>query len=71
LINGRFSIIGSLTELKTKFGEYSIVVRENEGGLNHLQLEEIIKSALPAAKKSENTEGKGVVFKVESHKQKL
>ena len=63
-------MIGSVAELKKKFGEYSIVIYQNEGGLNIHQLEENVRLVLPTVRMSENNEDKGLIFKVEWDKEK-
>lgn len=64
LINGRFAIMGTLGELKKKFGEYTIAVHEIENGFSSLQIEILIQSVLSRAKRHMAPEEKGIVFKV-------
>lgn len=53
-----------MADLKRKFGEYSIVVYETENGLTSSEIENLVRSILPSAKKQTQDEEKGIVFKV-------
>jgi len=72
LINGRFATIGSLNELKRKFGEYSIVIYEEEGSqMFKSELDELVKSVIPEAEKHASLENKGITYKVNSNSMKF
>jgi len=64
LINGRFAIMGTLGELKKKFGEYTIAVHEIENGFSSMQIEILIQSVLGRSRRHMAPEEKGIVFKV-------
>lgn len=64
LINGRFATIGTMTELKRKFGEYSIVIYEDEKKNSKAELDELVKSVIPEAKRHSSLENKGITYKV-------
>ena len=63
LINGRFATLGTMSDLKNKFGEYSILIQRNEEGLSKVELRTLVKSVVPEADPS-NSEENGMMFKV-------
>jgi len=71
LINGRFATIGTMTELKRKFGEYSIVIYEDEKKNSKAELDELVKSVIPEAKRHSSLENKGITYKVNSNSMKF
>lgn len=66
LINGRFITIGSVSELKNKFGEYTIIIYQNYDGLSKRELDTLVKGVIPQAKMQANPTEKGVTYKVMS-----
>ena len=64
MVNGKFTTIVTMSDLKKKFGEYSIVVYEIENGFTSHEIDNLIKSIMPDAKKQIYNEEKGIVFKV-------
>ena len=67
LINGRFAIMGTLGELKKKFGEYTIAIQEIENGFSSMQIEILIQSILGKARRHNAPEEKGILFKYAKH----
>ena len=51
LVNGRFVAINGLVEMKNKFGEYTVIIDEVEGGFNVEELTHLVKSILPDARR--------------------
>ena len=54
-MNGRFSTIGSMVDMKNKFGEYTVMIDLMEGGLEKRELVYLVKSVLSKAKQQRDT----------------
>jgi len=65
MVNGSFSTIGNLTELRKKYEDYFVVI---EGAVEEDKehIERVIKSLLSKAKFDPSSEQKGLVFRVNS-----
>jgi len=65
LINGRFATIGNMPKLKEKFGEYSVVIYENEGVKNcKEEVDKIMKKNFSDSRQHFDTNQKGLTYKV-------
>jgi len=65
LINGRFATIGNMPKLKEKFGEYSVVVYENECvGDCQEEVDKIMKKNFSDSRQHTDANQKGLTYKV-------
>ena len=69
IIDRRMSCICTLTDLKRRFGQYTIMIRENPE--KNIDLKELIKEILPEAKKAASTGEKAQFFKVDPEHMKF
>ena len=61
LMNGTLVTVGSLYELQTKYGEYTISVTHSRSGLPRREIVQLIKSALKLSDMGSHTVEKEVI----------